>query len=170
MTSRKGHEGMLSIKGVDRELWKWLKARAALEDKSAGEFINSLIERYRQEAEWPGAGLPESAYKRNPHPQLTIRGINRELWEWLRGRAKVENIRLGELINRLIEQRRMEVWPGEGLRTSTYEVDPQHITTVRGVDREVWKHLKDRAELENRTVGEVLNELIGQYRREVASP
>ena len=170
VSSRRSQESMFSIKGVDRDLWKWLKARAALEDKSTGAFINALIERYRQEAGWPRARLAEPAYRRNPHPPLTIRGINRELWEWLREHAKVEDTLMGELINRMIERYRAEVRPGEVLRTSTYTVDPQHITTVRGVDREVWKHLKDRGELEDRTVGEILNELIERYRREVVWP
>ena len=48
MTSKRGQENLLSVKGIDRELWKWLKARAALESKTAGEIINGLIERYRE--------------------------------------------------------------------------------------------------------------------------
>ena len=170
MTSRRGQENLLSVKGIDRELWKWLKARAALESKTAGEIINGLIERYRQEAGWPGAGLPGSAHERNTHPGLTIRGINRELWEWLKDRAKVEDSIAGELINRLIERYRTEVRFHAGLRMSTYTYDPNHITNIRGIDRELWKQLKDSAELEDKTVGEVLNELIERYRREVAWP
>ena len=68
MISRRGQENLLSVKGIDRELWKWVKARAALEGKPAGEFINDLTERYRQEAAWPSARLQEYAHKRNPHP------------------------------------------------------------------------------------------------------
>lgn len=170
MTSRRGQENLLSIKGIDRELWKWLKARAALESKTAGEIINGLIERYRREPEWPGAGLPGSAYERNPHPSLTIRGINRELWEWLKDRAKFEDSIAGELINRLIERYRTEVSFNVGLRMSTYTYDPNHITNIRGIDRELWKHIKDAAELDDKTVGEVLNELIERYRREVVWP
>ena len=50
MTSRRGQENLLSVKGIDRQLWKWLKARAALEGKTAGSVINELIDRYRKEA------------------------------------------------------------------------------------------------------------------------
>ena len=170
MTSKRGQENLLSVKGIDRELWKWLKARAALEGKTAGETVNGLIERYRGEAGWPGARLPESVHERNLHPSLTIRGINRELWEWLKDRAKFEDSIAGELINRLIERYRTEVWSDAGLRMSIYTYNPNHITNIRGIDRELWKQLKDGAELEDKTVGEVLNELIQRYRREVAWP
>ena len=108
MSSKRSQENLLSVKGIDRELWKWLKARAALESKTAGEIINGLIERYREEAGWTGARLPESAHERNLHPSLTIRGINKELWEWLKDRAKFEDSIAGELINRLIERYRTE--------------------------------------------------------------
>ena len=46
MTSKRSQENILAIRGIDRELWKWLKARAALEGKTAAEVINGLIERY----------------------------------------------------------------------------------------------------------------------------
>ena len=170
MTSKRSQENILSVKGIDRELWKWLKARAALEDKTAAEVINGLIERYRREGGWSGTTLQESARERNPHTKLTVRGIDRELWEWLKKRAQLEDTIAGELINRLVEQYKAEAGSDVKLRMSTYAHDPHHITTIRGIDREVWQHLKDGAELEDKTVGEVLNELIEWYRREVVWP
>ena len=41
--------------------------------------------------------------------------------------------------------------------------------TVRGINEELWLWLRTRSVLEGRTVGEVLNELIEDYRREVGS-
>ena len=48
--------------------------------------------------------------------------------------------------------------------------DTEHIFTAKGIDRDLWRHLKDGAELESKNVGEALNEVIEWYRREVVWP
>ena len=168
MTSRRSQENMLSVKGIDRQLWKWLKARAALEGKTAGSVINELIDRYRKEEGWSDARLLVAAQNRDTLPSLTVRGINQELWEWLKARAVAEDTTAGEIINVLIERYRRD--GASRLQGSPYTHDPQHIINIRGIDRELWKSLKDHATLEEKTVGEMLNELIHQYRREVRLP
>ena len=45
MTSRRNLAESLAIKHVDPELWRWLKARTALEGKRQGQLLGELIER-----------------------------------------------------------------------------------------------------------------------------
>ena len=40
-------------------------------------------------------------------------------------------------------------------------------TTVKGIDRQLWAYLKDRAAVEDMAMGEMVNELIARYRRQV---
>ena len=161
---------MLSVKGIDQQLWKWLKSRAALEGKTAGEIINELLGQYKKETGQSDERLQLAGRKRAPLAKITVRGINPELWEWLKARAASEDTTSGEIINVLIERYRREGGSSEAFRGAPYVYDPQHITNVRGIDRELWRHLKDHAALEDKTVGEVLNELIHRYRREVTLP
>ena len=161
----------LSIKGIDPALWRWLKARAALEGKMRGQLINELVERYRKEIGWSEKNLPVFSPKRNRHPPLAVRGLNPELWEWLKARAKLERRIAGDVINELIERYRAEVgWTGAEPRAVIHPSDPEYIVNVKGIDREVWQHMKEGAELEGKTVGEALNEVIEWYRREVLCP
>ena len=170
MTSKRDERNLLSIKGIDRELWKWLKARGALEGRAAAEIINELIARYRNHESSSGQWLPDPKEHRPYYAQLTVRGLDRELWEWLKERAKTENCMVGEIINRMIERYREEVRLKPVPRTATFPIDMNHITNIRGLDRELWKELRGHAAHQKRTVGEVLNELIEEYRREVVWP
>ena len=171
MVTRRGSENVLTIRGVDPELWKWLKARSALEGKTQAQFVNELINRYRKEVGWSEDNLPAFAPRRNLHPKLTIRGLDRELWEWLKARARLEGRMAGDVINELIERYRTEVeWSNAEPRAAIHTRDPDHIITVKGIDRSLWRYLKDGAELEGKTVGEALNEIIEWYRRDVIWP
>jgi len=171
VSSRRNQTESLAIKHVDPELWRWLKARAVLEGKRQGQLLSELIERYWKEVGWSEENLPMFSPKRNPHPQHSIRGVNRELWEWLKARAKLEGRMLGYVINELIERYRAEVgWTDAEERAAIHPADPEHVVTVKGIDRAIWEHLKEGAELEDKTVGEALNEVIEWYRREVIWP
>ena len=65
-----GRDGALAIKGINTELWRWLKSRAALEGKTIGEFLNELIARYRAEVESTGLWLREPVRPHYPHGEL----------------------------------------------------------------------------------------------------
>lgn len=52
-THKSDYREIRSIKGIDRELWQWLKYRAALERKSVGQKVNELIEGYRSRVAQP---------------------------------------------------------------------------------------------------------------------
>ena len=63
-------------KWINRELWKWLRAHVALEDRVTGEVINELIDRYKSDTTgWLGGKLDmTSCYEPDIKSQLSIRG------------------------------------------------------------------------------------------------
>lgn len=156
----------LTIKGIDPDLRRWLNARAAFEGRRTGILLNEIIERYRDQVGWSEAN---AARVPNPHPSLTVRGLNPDLWEWVKARAAHENKVAGDVINDLLRQYRKDVREGEArLPISPPVSDPGYIVNIRGIDRHLWQDLKDGAVLEQKTIGEALNEIIGWYRRTVA--
>ena len=52
-TQKSDYREIRSIKGIDRQLWRWLRYRATLERKSVGEKVNELIEDYRRRVAQP---------------------------------------------------------------------------------------------------------------------
>lgn len=46
-----GYAGPTNIRGVDQDLWRWLKAQAALEGKTIGRKLNEILARYKYDAE-----------------------------------------------------------------------------------------------------------------------
>ena len=107
----------------------------------------------------------------NPHPSLTVRGLNPQLWQWVKERASHENKVAGDVINDLLRQYRKDASEGEArLPISPPVSDPDYIVSIKGIDRYLWQDLKDGAALEQKTVGESLNEIIEWYRRSVGWP
>ena len=66
-SSRDGEpRGLTSIRGVDRESWRWLKARALLGGSTRGEFLSGLIEWYKDRvAASGGSGTPRKRFTKN---------------------------------------------------------------------------------------------------------
>ena len=114
---------------------------------------------------------PSQHYRPIRHDILTTQGINQELWIWLRSHAAIERRNVGAIINELIERYKNEVASG-GVApqlTSTYELEPKHQHSIRGIDRNLWQWLKSRSIVEYRFLGEILNALIERHRREVGA-
>ena len=155
----------IAIKGVDPQLRQWLKARAALEDCPVGQLLNYIILRYRDEVGWSQANALRQP---NPHPSLTVRGLNPQLWEWVKARAAQENKYAGDVINDLLRHHIATTLAGDlDIPDSTLTSDPEYVISIKGVDRALWQHLKDGAALEQKTIGEALNQLLDWYRRTV---
>ena len=109
MNLRRPHKGnyrdILTTQGTNPELWKLFRARLALEGKSAGELLNELIERHKRDAE-EASVTPDvtSPYEYAPENQKSLRGIDRELWRWLKSHCIMEEILLGEILNGLMHK------------------------------------------------------------------
>lgn len=159
----------ITIKGLDPRLRQWLKVRAVLEGCTIGELVNSIILRYRDEVGWSQSNAPRPP---GPRPSLTVRGLNLELWQWARERAAQENKYVGDLINDLLRHHIATGGFGESSLPdfSPPTGDPEYIVNIPGVDRTLWQHLKDGADLEQKTIGEALNHIIAWYRRVIVRP
>ncbi len=158
----------ITIKGLDPQLRQWLKARAVLENCTIGQLLNKIIPTYRNEVGWSQANAPRPP---GPRPSLTVRGLNPELWEWVRARAAHENKYAGDLVNDLLRHHVATAHTDESdFSDFAPTSDPEYIVNIPGVDRALWQHLKDGAALEQKTVGEALNQLLAWYRRTVVRP
>ena len=159
---------VLTIRGIHTESWSWLRSRAVLERKTFGETLNELIARYRAEVESTGVRLREPVRPRNTHGSRTIRGLDLELLTWARAHARLNRITAGDIINDAIELYRTAVeQSGESLGGPSLGSGELATTTVKGIDRQLWGYLKDRAAVEDMAMGEMVNELIARYQRQV---
>lgn len=43
MKAEDGSQVSINVRGVDQELWRWLKASAALEGKAVGKKLNEVL-------------------------------------------------------------------------------------------------------------------------------
>ena len=92
-----------TVKGVHPELWKWVSARALLGNRTIGELINDVINRYRQDVEQSTTRLEmTSPYEFSMRYQVMVRGVDPERWRWLRARSILENYTLSEMISELL--------------------------------------------------------------------
>jgi hypothetical protein len=48
VSSRAGSAGPTHIRGINPDLWRWLKAQAALEGKTIGQKLNEVLARERE--------------------------------------------------------------------------------------------------------------------------
>ena len=51
MVSQRICAGATNIRGVDKGLWRWLKAQAALEGKTIGQKLNEILTSYKHQSE-----------------------------------------------------------------------------------------------------------------------
>ena len=119
---KRDYHQILPVKWINRELWKWLRAHVALEDRVTGEVINELIDRYKSDTTgWLGGKLEmTSCYEPDIKSQLSSSGVDldrNELWRWLNfavcGFAARPGIAWrgqsgGEILNELIYRYRNE--------------------------------------------------------------
>ena len=102
---KRSHHLIRTVKGINPTLWRWTRARVALENRSVGELINELIDNCKQEVEgYNVAFKPTSPYEADNGRARSIRGIDGELWRWLRARSILEERYLSELLNELLYQ------------------------------------------------------------------
>ena len=104
---KRDYHDILPVQGINRELWRWARAQAATENRTVGEIVNELIDEYRREsARAGGAPAWTSSFPSEQRHQLSIRGIDRDLWRWLKAQSIMEGRYLGEIVNSLIDRYR----------------------------------------------------------------
>ena len=84
---------LTTIKGVHPELWKWVRARALLENRTVGELVNYVIDMYREDVEQSNTRLEMiSPYEYSTRYQVMARGVDPERWRWLKARRHPGNL------------------------------------------------------------------------------
>ena len=177
-----------NVPGIDRTLWQWFTAHAKLQDRRYGHILNELIEHYRNEEPWSldrspyppynqphplpspalGGAFPLAPEREHlpPLPSLTIKGIDPDLRRWLKIRASFEGRRIGILLNEIIERYKDQVGWSEA--NAARVPNPHPSISVRGLNPQLWQWVKDRAAHENKVAGDVINDLLRQYRKDVS--
>ena len=104
---KRDYHDILPVQGINRDLWRLVKARAAAEGKTVGEVLNELIDEYQRDSGREiGLPLGSTSYETDPRHLLPIRGIDRDLWRWLKAQSVLEGRYMGEIVNSLIERQR----------------------------------------------------------------
>ena len=99
---------LTTIKGVHPELWKWVRARALLENRTVGELVNYVIDMYREDVEQSNTRLEMiSPYEYSTRYQVMARGVDPERWRWLKARSILETYTLSEMISELLGRYRI---------------------------------------------------------------
>jgi hypothetical protein len=123
-TGKRDYHDILTTQGINKELWKWLRAHAALQRKSVGEIVNEMVGGYREEVRRLGRTLDlSSPYKLQPEHQHSIRGVDRTLWQWLKAQSILDERFLGEILNGLIYRYMNHIKDNTGSGTGLLEPD-----------------------------------------------
>ena len=172
----------LHIRGMSLEALNWAKAQAVAEQKNVGHLLSELMYEYRNDVSRSRDSLPAAPYRDYSDQAITMRGIDKALWRWLRGQAKLEKKTAVQLLCELIGRYQGRVkemgfedpkFPSPGLagpiesKTSgqiPYRADMSSNHTIYGTNPSLWKLMQSRVKLENRTHGELVNEVIDTYR------
>ena len=109
-SNKRDYRQILTTQGINRELWIWLRSHATLEEITVGEIINELIDWYKRDVTLRVTG-PDltSPYELQSDHQLSIRGVDRDLWQWLKAQSILEGRYLGDIVNALIYRYRTEL-------------------------------------------------------------
>lgn len=51
MVDKDGSTISVNVRGVNQELWRWLKGRAAVEGKNIGKMLSEVLDEYRRNLE-----------------------------------------------------------------------------------------------------------------------
>ncbi len=104
---KRNYQIIRTIEGIDPTLWRWVKSRAALENRTIGEIFNLLIDQHRQIVEANNTRLEITFEAGEAEGEShSIRGIDPYLWRWLRARGIIEERRLNEMMNELLHRYR----------------------------------------------------------------
>ena len=94
--------------------------------------------------------------------------MSREAWNWARAQAVAEQKPVGNLLSELMYEYRNDVSRSKvTLPRARYRDYTHGATTIRDIDKTLWRWLKSQAKLERKTAVRLLCELIGRYEARV---
>ena len=103
-TGKPAYLSRLRIRGMSLEALTWAKAQAVAERKSVGNLLSELMHEYRNDVPRSRDSLPRAPYRDYSHEAITMRGIDKTLWRWLRAHARSERTTAVRLLCGLIAQ------------------------------------------------------------------
>ena len=184
MTSTRKHENRfrLRIRGMSRDALNWARAQALSEGKTIGHLLNELMYEYWNNVSRSRGALPSARYSDHDREIVTMLNVDRNIWNWLKGRAKTEKKTNAQLLCELIGRYESLV-KETGLRSSDppgpalvdlatpampgdipYRAGSGRSRTLYGIHPDLWKLVKARAKLESRNLGEFISDVIAAYR------
>lgn len=184
MTATRKHENRfrLRIRGMSLEALNWARAQALSEGKTIGHLLNELMYAYWNNISRSREPLPAARYSDYDHEIVTMLNVDRNIWTWLKGRAKVERKTNAQLLCDLIGRYESLV-KATGLRSPDPDAPPVvelatpvmsgdipyragsgRSRTLYGIHPDLWRLVKARAKLENRNLGEFISGVIAAYR------
>ena len=181
----RGGRTTIRIRGMSREALIWVRGQAVAEGKTIGNLVSELIYEYWNDVSQSKKMLPRAPYTDYSHKWVDIRRADRTVWRWLRGEAKLQRKTSARILCELIAryQGRVEAMgfanpqsPSPGLAGPVeskmsshipHRADPGVTYRIFGTHPALWSLVKARVRLENKTLGELVNEVIGAYRESV---
>ena len=103
--------GNVAVRGLDLGLLTWVRARARMNRTTPGDLVNEAIRLYRTSVERHGGFPGGPSFEASEVVTNTVKGVDRQLWGYLKGRAAVESMSMGEMVNELIARYKQEVDP-----------------------------------------------------------
>lgn len=102
--SKPDMDDIVTMSGVDRDLWRWLRAFGALKGQFAGEAVSDMLAWYRSAVDGACSGLPPGVEKSSKGSHgIVVRGVERELWRWLKARALQDRLTLYRMFNGIMQ-------------------------------------------------------------------
>ena len=185
-TGKLAYLSRLRIRGMSLEALNWAKAQAVAEQKNVGHLLSELMYEYRNDVSRSRDSVPAAPYQDYSHEAITMRGIDKALWRWLREQAKAENKPAVQLLCELIGRHESRVKEMGFTKPSSpsprlagpveskmsghipYKADLSLKRTIYRINPALWKIVQSRVNLENKAHGELVNEVMDAYRESVS--
>ena len=177
--THRGRRATIRVRGMSREAFTWIKGQAVAEGKTIGNLVSELIYEYRNDTFQSKKALPRAPYADYTGKEIDIRRADRTLWRWLRDEAELQGKPPVQMLCELIAryQDRVKAMgfadprvPSPGLAGSVEPPTSGRIPqkadpgVIFGTHPALWDLAKACARLENKTLGELINEGISSYR------
>lgn len=177
-----GGRTTIRVRGMSRYALTWIKGQAVAERKTIGNMVSELIYEYWNEVTRSRGALPGAPYRDYSNEWILIHGVDQAVWNWLRNQARLEGKTSAQVLCELIARYEARVSamgfadpqsPSPGLVEAPeskasgqipYKANPGGMYRIFGTHPSLWNLAKSRARLENKTLGELVNEMIDTYR------
>ncbi len=148
------------IRGINPDLWRMVKAQAALEGRSMKDWVEiniaqGLIERKKDQGNI-NPQLPAGPPDKNTEKTKILRSVNEQLWREAKARAAREGKTMKEWVEQTVKIKlSSDVSNNENL-IGKYREHHNSVKTkiLRNIDEDLWREAKARSAMEGKTMKE----------------